>query len=256
MPFTIDPNLPNPDRVNGPDGAISYYHNNTPIRFVTHTNEANFVIFKKGTDELCAAQVGMQAYSPQYIFLGDGCFQREIIHEMTHTVGLFHEQSRSNRDQFVRINYENIIPGKESQFNQYVTETGEDIGQYDYCSIMHYRAIIFSKNGQPTITVLQPTLPCASTIGQTSVLSEADKYSIRYMYVPTTVPDVVDFGVNGTVQRVKNADLKPKLVNADSVVERQSLLAGSWVEAQSPPAGWSVSRGTIVTLYWTNRPRP
>ena len=175
---------------------------------------------------------------------------------MSHTVGLFHEQSRSNRDEFVRINYENIIPGKESNFNKYVIETGEDVGQYDYCSNMHYPTWAFSKNNQPTITVLQPTLPCASTVGETDVLSEGDKYAIRYMYVPTTVPDVVDFGVNSAVQRVKNADLKPRLVNADSVVERQSLLAGSWVEGQSPPAGWSVSRGTIVTLYWTNRPRP
>ena len=67
VPFTIDPNLPNPDRVNGPNGAINYYHNNTPIRFVTHTNEANLVIFKKGTDQACAAQVGMQdLFSPIY----------------------------------------------------------------------------------------------------------------------------------------------------------------------------------------------
>ena len=124
MPYTIDSNLPNPSRV---DNAITYIHNNTAIRFVPHTSEVNFVIFKKGTDQACAGQVGMQSYSPQYIFLGDGCLQREILHEMTHTVGLFHEQSRADRDIFVRINYENIIDDKQSQFDQYVTETGEDL---------------------------------------------------------------------------------------------------------------------------------
>ena len=130
------------------------------------------------------------------------------------------------------------------------------LGQYDYCSIMHYPANAFSKNGQPTITVLQPSRPCASTIGQTSVLSEGDKYAIRFMYVPTTVPDVVDFGVNPAVQLVKDKDLVANLVNVDSPDESESVLAGSWVRSQSPQPGNNVRRGSTVTLYWTNRPRP
>jgi hypothetical protein len=253
VPFTIDPNFPNPSRLDDP---INYFHNNTAIRFVTHTNEANFVIFHRGGNDVCGAFVGMQGYSPQYIFLADGCGTKEIKHEITHTLGLFHEQSRADRNLFVRINYENVEPGKESQFNQYVTEQGEDLGEYDYCSIMHYSANLFSKNGQPTITVLQPGRPCASTIGQTSVLSEGDKYAIRYMYVPTTVPDVLDFGVNPAVQRVIRAELEVKLVNIDSLAEGRSLLAGSWVSSQDPNGGTNVPRGTFVTLYWTNRPRP
>lgn len=245
VPYAIE-NLPNPSRLNEP---INYFHNNTAIRFVTHTNEANFVIFSRGANDFCASYVGMQGYSPQYIFLADGCGTREILHEMTHTLGLFHEQGRADRNNFVRINYENVLPGKESQFDQYVTETGEDLGEYDYCSIMHYPTNIFSKNGQPTITVLQPSRPCASTIGQTSVLSEGDKLAIHHMYVPTTVPDVVDFGPDGAKRQVIGADLVPNFLN-------NWTCPRPWVESQSPRARESVSRGTTVNMTVTCRPRP
>ena len=49
MPFTIDPNFPNPSRLDDP---INYFHINTAIRFVTHTNEANFVIFHRGGNDV------------------------------------------------------------------------------------------------------------------------------------------------------------------------------------------------------------
>jgi hypothetical protein len=76
------------------------------------------------------------------------------------------------------------------------------------------------------------------------------------MYVPTTVPDVIDLGVNSAVQRAIQVELEVKLVNIDSLAEGRSLRAGSWVYSQDPNGGTNVPRGTFVTLYWTNRPRP
>lgn len=32
------------------------------------------------------------------------------IHELLHALGIFHEQSRADRDKFVKINFENVIP--------------------------------------------------------------------------------------------------------------------------------------------------
>ena len=50
----------------------------------------------------------------------------------------------------MRINWANIQAGREHNFNQHITD-GDDIGGYDFGSIMHYGPTAFSSNGQPTI---------------------------------------------------------------------------------------------------------
>ena len=36
-----------------------------------------------------------------------------VIHELGHALGMAHEQSRPDRDQHVRVNYDNVVPGQE-----------------------------------------------------------------------------------------------------------------------------------------------
>ena len=45
------------------------------------------------------------------------CVQGVILHEMMHAMGFYHEQSRRDRNEYVRINYENIKKGRESTFS-------------------------------------------------------------------------------------------------------------------------------------------
>lgn len=44
---------------------------------------------------------------------GPNCLGSEgrAIHELLHALGIFHEQSRADRDKFVKIHLENVIPG-------------------------------------------------------------------------------------------------------------------------------------------------
>jgi hypothetical protein len=58
IPFTIDPNLPNQDRVTQ---AIAHWHERTNVRLVPRTNQPNFVTFRPGSG--CSSAVGMRGGS-------------------------------------------------------------------------------------------------------------------------------------------------------------------------------------------------
>lgn len=171
VPFTIDPNLPNPERVTK---AIEHWHAKTEIRFVARTTEPDFVTFQPGSG--CSSSVGKQGRQ-QFVTLGPDCTMGNCIHEIGHTVGLWHEQSRHDRDQFVRVRLENVIPGMEHNFSQHLND-GIDLDAYDYASIMHYPKNAFSNDGRPTIE----TPPGAPEIGQRVGLSEGDIKAVKLLY--------------------------------------------------------------------------
>lgn len=83
----------------------------------------------------------------QPVSLGDGCIQKGIIiHELMHAVGFFHEQSRADRDEYVKINWANVEAGLQDQFDKYSLNMIDHLGtKYDYGSVMHYAPTAFSK---------------------------------------------------------------------------------------------------------------
>ncbi|MEU4091620.1 Dot/Icm T4SS effector Zinc-dependent metalloprotease LegP [Streptomyces sp. NPDC026673] len=179
VPYEIDGALPNQQRVTD---AIAHWEARTRIRFVRRTSAnaaqfPDFVRFVSGGG--CSSAVGRQG-GRQNITLGSGCSTGNCIHEIGHTVGLWHEQSREDRDRFVSIVWANIQAGLEHNFDQHISD-GDDIGAYDYGSIMHYPRDAFSKNGQDTVV---PTVAGVG-IGQRTGLSSDDIAAVHALYGPS-----------------------------------------------------------------------
>lgn len=172
IPYEIHPALTDPQRVLD---AIAHWHEKTKIRLVPRSGEDDFVVFVPGPG--CASAVGRQG-GRQEIVLGSSCTTGNAIHEIGHTVGLWHEQSRIDRDTWVEIVWQNIDPLYRHNFEQHIDD-GIDVAVYDYGSVMHYPATAFSRNGKPTISKRQIGGP---EIGQRTGLSDGDIKSVEEIY--------------------------------------------------------------------------
>ncbi|XP_046399504.1 hatching enzyme 1.2-like [Ischnura elegans] len=101
------------------------------------------------------------------------------IHELLHALGIFHEQSRADRDKFVKVHFDNIIPQFLVNFDKQSLKNTTYSFEYDYDSIMHYGENFFSKGrGMPTITPKHP----GARLGQRKALSKTDCLKVNELY--------------------------------------------------------------------------
>ncbi|XP_076084855.1 MAM and LDL-receptor class A domain-containing protein 1-like isoform X1 [Mytilus galloprovincialis] len=147
--------------------AIKQFHDNTCIKWITTTDplynpsalgHQNVVTFIN--EQGCWSYVGNVFPSGsriQQLSLEESyCVTvSTAVHEMLHAMGGHHEQSRSDRDKYVTIEWPNVQP----QWNGYAyvknsnmeKENTQDNNPYDAESSMQYSLYAFSTNGKQTI---------------------------------------------------------------------------------------------------------
>ena len=136
--------------------AIAYLSAKTNLRFKEKTPQDKDYIFFTSNSEYqsygCWSFVGRQG-GEQHLNLGKGCENYlTITHEILHAAGIHHEQSRPDRDDYVKIHWSNITEGAESNFQKLPSGYILDHTPYDFDSIMHYGGRDFGIRNKTTIS--------------------------------------------------------------------------------------------------------
>lgn len=163
------------------------------ITFIPHTTESNYVIL-----EFDAGQ-GTNTYvaSVPPVMTIDSLSRAQICHETGHLLGFQHEHVRTNRDDYITVDFDNLQsglagegPGSGGISNLYVIDTNStSYGPYDFESVMHYGRRLFAAD--PNVDVISP-LPqyvdhYYNRIGNLCI-SPLDRAGAAYLYGPPTTP--------------------------------------------------------------------
>ncbi|XP_030628054.1 meprin A, alpha (PABA peptide hydrolase), tandem duplicate 1 [Chanos chanos] len=170
--------------------AFEMYRLKSCIDFKPYEGEKSYIKFEKRDG--CWSMVGDQQ-NGQVLSLGSGCDHKAVIeHELLHALGFYHMQSRQDRDDYVKIWLDQVLPGLEHNFNKYDDSFVTDQNTpYDYESVMHYRPFAFNKDPNiPTITTNIPEF--FNIIGQYLDFSELDVVRLNRMYNCTSPLTLLD----------------------------------------------------------------
>lgn len=231
MPYTFDASL-NSSAQAKIEEAIAHWNTTTPIRLVLRSNQDDYVNFVNESG--CASYIG-RIGGAQPVYSSANCSAGNFIHEIGHALGLYHEHTRPNRDEYVDVTWSNIDPDRSQNFD-IVTSNIQTNTPYDYGSIMHYGKTFFGIGGAVTITPKQSNV----TIGQRIALSDHDISGIKTLYklgFNTTVEiearkPMPDSEISATVQLINNTGSQLQSTSAEitlpSSVIFQQVIGTNW----------------------------
>ena len=146
------------------------------VLFSPRTNEPNYIhIIEDGGNW---SAVGMQGGS-QTLSMYNWNYPFIICHELIHALGRLHQQSRSDRDNYITVNWECI--DTDYAYNYNICQQCPNYGEYDFESVMHYSQWGFNI-GCPTMTCLPGYEEYQDVMGQRDYLSDGDIETLQFMY--------------------------------------------------------------------------
>ena len=161
----------------------------TCLQFIPRTDQSDYIIFRAHEDDGCSSRVGRDG-GDQFVRIGPGCnYQSTILHKLCHALGMWHEQSRPDRDNYVSVIWDNIKEDREHNFmkrNKFEVDSQGAV--YDFASIMHYNLDSFSKSkrdGLKTLKVIDEDeyeKQGSPAIGDAPTLSKSDVTQLNRLY--------------------------------------------------------------------------
>ncbi len=163
--------------------AMDRISESSSLVFKRKTNSTpNYIEFKY-SNSVNDSYVGMQ--SGKQIIHMHTTVVFQIMHEIMHSLGYFHEQSRTDRDSYITINWSNIKPSCQPNFYKFNQgSSGMNHGNFDFNSIMLYSSEITNPD-----MVYDPTVPVmrkldGSLFYQGTHLSPIDSTGLTAIYGP------------------------------------------------------------------------
>ena len=142
--------------------AIEHWqeHTNWNIRFEKRTaanagQYTDYVRFEKGTKDCYAYSIGRRpGLGTHRVTLASGCKEPQIIHEIGHIVGLFHEHCRADRDRWIQIDDSNMDKNASTQFGKIGWMDARILTAFDFDSVMLYPFKAFAADLKKAPTIL------------------------------------------------------------------------------------------------------
>jgi len=200
----------------------------------------------------CEALEGYLAVPAQPMTGSAQCGVGTILHEMGHIIGLWHEQSRADRNNYITVNYNNVIKGSWSNFD-ILTDNVQTMGLYDYASVMQYPPYSFTRNGGPVIETIPAGIPLSNAEGVPvpTVIdySAGDKEAIERLYgAPPTQVTVTSNPVGLQVEVDGGNPVTTPQTYTWAVGSTHTLNVPSGVQSLS---GYIENSTTTSTFYYT-----
>lgn len=165
--------------------AMLEFRNVTNVTFVPRTNELDFVLVTDST--INSSPVG-RVGGGQLLHITNWNQHWQIVHELMHVLGFWHEHQRPDRDQFVAVQSANVDPLRAIDYR--IVPTGRVVGAYDFDSLTHFADTEGGIGGAQTIVVLPPNQAQQTAIGQRTHFSAGDVAVLVSIYGGTTPPTI------------------------------------------------------------------
>jgi len=150
------------------------------VRAVPRTNQRDYIFVHSGGG--CSSHVGRKGGRQTLSLKRRGCLYRStVLHEFMHAAGFWHEQSRADRDRYIRVVLQNVAPKMRYNFKTIKRPIARLIGTYDYKSVMQYGSYAFSYNRRKTLVLKKNP---AARLGQRpdGTLTSMDIFKLRRLY--------------------------------------------------------------------------